>query len=93
MIGTEVARSRIDGDAEPGRLQGRVELAVLHQFDRFAEGQILDLAEILVGQPGAAEDGAGIELRAGFRRADRQALALEVGQRLDAGLLGATIWM
>ena len=39
----------MDGDAEAGRLQGRVELAVLHQLDGFGEGQVLDLAEILVG--------------------------------------------
>ena len=72
------------GDAEAGRLQGRVELAVLHQLDRLGEGQVLDLAEILVGQAGAGEDRAGVELGAGFRRADREALALEIGQRLDA---------
>ena len=37
--------------------------------------------------PGRGEDGARVELGAGGRRADRQALALEVGQRLDAGFL------
>ena len=76
------------GDAEAGRLQGRVELAVLDQLDRLGEGQIFDLAEILVFHAGGGEDGAGVELGAGGRRADGQALALEVGKRLDAGLLG-----
>ncbi len=38
--------------------------------------------------PGGGKDGARIQLGAGFRRADREALALEVGQRLDAALGG-----
>jgi hypothetical protein len=69
-------------------LQRGVELAVLHQVDRFGERQILDLAEILVAHAGGREDRARIELGAGLRRAHRQALALEVGQRLDAAFGG-----
>ena len=69
-------------------MQRRVELAVLHQVDGFGERQILDLAEVLVGHAGGGKDRARIELGAGFRRADREALALEVGQRLDAALGG-----
>ncbi len=75
------------GDAEAGRLQRGVELAVLDQLDQLGEGQVLDLAEVVVAHAGGGEDRAGVELGAGGRRADRQALALEVGERLDAGLL------
>jgi hypothetical protein len=92
-ISTDEARSRIDGDAEAGRLQGGVELAVLHELDGFVEGQVLDLAEVLVGQAGALEDRAGVELRAGLRRADREALALQVASVLMPESLEATTWM
>lgn len=65
-----------------------LELAVLHQVDGFGERQILDLAEILVVHAGSLQDRARIQLGAGFRRADRQALALQVRQRLDAAVGG-----
>ena len=68
-------------------MQGGVELAILHQIDRFAEGQIFDLAEILIGNAGGGEDGAGIEFGARFWRAHRQPLALQVRQGLDAAFL------
>ena len=58
------------GNTKSGRLQGRVELAVLHEIDGFGEGQIFNPAEILVGEAGAGKDGAGVEFGARLRRAD-----------------------
>ena len=58
---------------------------------RFGQGDLLySAAKAAVAQ---LTHLAGVELGAGFRRADGEALALEVGERLDAGFLGATIWM
>ena len=87
VIGTRGREVADRGDAEAGRLQRGVELAVLDQLDRFGERQVLDLAEVVVAHAGGGEDRAGVELGAGCRRADRQALALQVGERLDAGFL------
>ena len=75
------------GHAQAGRLQGGVELAVLDQLDRFAEGQVLDLGQVLVCQARRLEDGARVQLGAGLGRAHRHALALQVGQGLDARVL------
>ena len=77
------------GDAEARRLQRAVELAVLDQLDRFREGQVLGLAQIVVAHLHRAEDGAGVELGARSRRADRQALALELFEAGDAALGGS----
>jgi hypothetical protein len=44
------------------------------------------LAKSCVAQAGGLEDGAGVELGAGLGRADRDALALQVGHGLDAGI-------
>ena len=73
------------GHAQTGGLQGGVQLTVLDQLDRLGVRQELDLAHVLVAQTGGFEDGAGVELGAGLRRADGDALALEVFQGLDAG--------
>ena len=75
------------GDAKAGGLQRGVQLPVLHQFDGFGEGQIFDLAQIGIGDAGTLQDGARIQLGSRFRSADGEAFALEVGQRLDPGLL------
>src|SRR5690606_27365317 len=51
------------------------------------KGHELDTAHVFITQPGGFEDGPGIQFSARLRRADRDALALEIGQRLDAGFL------
>lgn len=73
--------------AEASRLQCRVELPVLHQIDGFGEGQIFDLAQVLVGQAGSRKNRAGIQFCARLGRADGQTLSFQVGKRLDAALL------
>ena len=85
-MSTDVARSRSADDAEARRLQRDVELAVLHQFDRFAEGQVLDFREVLVADARGGEDRPRVELGAGLRRAHRDPLALEVRERPDPGV-------
>ncbi|MDT4844974.1 hypothetical protein FQZ97_789460 [compost metagenome] len=72
------------GHAQAGRLQRGVQLAVLHQLDRLAKRQVLHLGQIAVGQAGGLEDGARVQFGARLGRAHRNALALEVGQGLDA---------
>ena len=65
-------------------MQRDIELAILHELDGLAEGQVFDLGEVLVGKSRRAEYGARIEFRAGLRSTHRDLLALEVGQGLDA---------
>ncbi|MDT4852241.1 hypothetical protein FQZ97_864650 [compost metagenome] len=68
-------------------MQGGIQLAVLDQLDRLGVRQELDLAHVFIAQTRRGEDRPGIQLGAGLRRADRDALALEVGQGGDAGFL------
>ena len=75
-------------NAEARRLKGGIELTILDEFDGFGERKILDLAEVLVLDAGGGEDRASIQFGAGLRRADREALALKVSERLDAAFLG-----
>ena len=70
--------------AQSCRLQRDVDLPIFHQLDAFAERQVLDLGEILVRHASRGEDRPRVELSARFRRADRDALALQIGERLDA---------
>ena len=98
-LGDDVRRDRDDGDrhrareiadrgdAEAGRLKRGVELPVFHQLDRLAERQILDRHHV-VGETGGLKYPARVDLGARPRRADGDALALEIGERLDAGVLG-----
>ena len=79
----EIAQRR---NAEAGGLQRHVDLAILHELDRFAERKVLDLREVLVLDARRAQHRTRVELGARLRRADRDLLALEVGKRLDAGI-------
>ncbi|MNZ58502.1 hypothetical protein D3C78_765140 [compost metagenome] len=72
--------------AQARGLQGGVQLAVLDQLHRLGEGHELDATHVLVGEPGGLEDGPRVQLGTGLGGADRDALALEVGQGLDAGV-------
>ena len=74
------------GYAQARRLQRDVELAVLHELDALPERQVLDLGKVFVRQPGGGEDRPCVELGARLRCADRDLLALQVGQCLDAGI-------
>ena len=70
---SEIAQSR---RARGSRLQCGVDLAVLYQFDGFAERQKFDLGEVLVIDTGRFEDRPGVEFDRRLRRADRDLLAL-----------------
>src|SRR5699024_5247200 len=73
-------------DTQAGRLQRGVELAVFHEFDGFAKGQVFDFGEVVVTEAGSLEYRTGVEFGARAGSTDRNPLALEVFNGFDAGI-------
>jgi hypothetical protein len=78
-----VARFRIDEVGAPDRPEAGVDVAIGERVGRFVEVQAL-FVDVVIGDAVGLQDGGGVDLGARSRRADRDALAAQIGERGDA---------